>query len=416
MLGDLREHRIVYLCLHAFLFLLYLAATRHVRLHRPPLGAILGAAVAFRLILLPAAPSLSDDIHRYVWEGGLQLEGINPYAHPPDDPALAAYRDDIYEGINYKELPAIYPPVMQWAFAAAVLAGGRSLIAMKVLFIAADVALILLLAALLRARGLEAGRVALYAWNPLVVVEVAGSGHNDPFAVLFLVAAVLSVTAGWRRLSMTMLGLSALGKLYPAALLPFFARRVKPAHLLLPPLIAAACYLPYASAGAELFRSAREYAARWRFNDSAFGVIEKTLDLAGLAEPHGAARGVVLVLCAGWMIALIVAQWRGRIGLSRAVFLFTGMVLVTQPTLHPWYLIWMVVWLPLHPSAAWIALSGLAPLSYLGEGWAVWAEYLPFYALLMAGVSARKGDRAPVIELEQPPDDRKEPHDSAARG
>lgn len=416
LIGDLQEHRVAYLCIHAALFLLYLAAAGHSRRHAPAPGAIVGAAVIFRLILLPATPSLSDDIYRYVWEGGIQLEGINPYAQPPGDPGLAVYRDHIYEGINYKELPAIYPPVMQWAFAIAVLMG-RSLSVMKALFIAADVASIIVLSSLLRARGLPAARVLLYAWNPLVVVEVAGSGHNDPLAVLFLVASLLAITVGRQGLSMTMLALSALGKLYPAALLPFFARRVKPAHLLLPPLIAVACYLPYASAGQDLFYSARQYAERWRFNDSVFGVIEKVMELSGSTNPHGLARGVVLVLTVVWLAALLAAQWKGRIDLLRAVFLFTGMVLILQPTLHPWYLIWMIVWLPLHPSPAWIALSGLVPLSYLGEGGPIaWIEYLPFYALLLAGVLAGKRDPAPVIELTQSPRDPKESHDSATGG
>ncbi len=410
-IGDLKTQAGPFLFVYAALFAAYLASLGFARGREegglgPSLRLILVGAVVFRLIMLFTIPTLSDDINRYIWEGGIQLEGINPYRYSPSDPALEHLRDDIYEGINHKDLPTIYPPVMQWAFAAGALLG-RSPVAMKVPFVAADVVLMLILVGLLRARGLRPERVMVYAWNPLVVIETAGSGHNDTLALCFLAAATLEITRGRRVLSMTALGLSALCKLFPMALLPLFSSRVRARHLLLPPLLMAACYLPYLTAGANLFRSTREYAERWRFNDSVFSVLASAIDRSGVspvvkgwadtngvpslyAQPPMLARGLVLLIAAGVLLALILRQERDGGNPVRSIFLFTGVVLILQPTLHPWYLLWVLPWMVIHPSAAWIALSGLVALSYLDAWWVRWAEYVPFFALLAAAPLLRR--------------------------
>ena len=52
---------------------------------------------------MPHAPDVSGDINRYVWDGRVQAEGINPYRYAPDDPVLARLRDgEVYPGINRK--------------------------------------------------------------------------------------------------------------------------------------------------------------------------------------------------------------------------------------------------------------------------------------------------------------------------
>ena len=363
---------------------------------------VIAAAVLFRLILLPTTPSLSDDIYRYIWEGGLQIQGINPYRHAPSDPELIPYRDHIYERINHKELPAIYPPVMQWVFALGALPG-RSPVVMKCLFVAADLGLILALGALLRARGLPAARCLVYAWNPLAVVEVAGSGHNDPLPLLLLVVSTLAIIRGRPAGSAAALGLSALSKLYPISLLPLFARRLRPAHLLLAPALMTLAYLPYLAAGGNLYRSARQYAERWRSNDSIFSVIVWSAESSGISpvlkewcdalgidslysQPHLVARAAAALIALSALTWLAWRQWKSGDEPSRAIFLFTGVVLVLQPSMHPWYILWILPWLCLYPSPAWLLLTGLIPLAYLDAAWVRWVEYLPFYALLLAGL------------------------------
>lgn len=402
----------MYLAIHAVLFAAYILAVLTVlpaRAHAQatPLSAktILGAAVVFRLLLVPTTPSLSGDIYRYIWEGKLQVHGINPYLYSPSDSHLTSLRDHVYQGVNYKDLPAIYPPMMEWAFALAAFIH-PSFWVVKLLFVSADVALIVLLCRLLRVRQRLADHVLLYAWNPLVIVEVASSGHNDPLAVLLLLAATLGIIGDRRVLSMMALGLSAASKIFPLLLAPLFVRRRWWPAVMIPPVVVAVAYLPYSGAGWNLVRSLTQYAERWRFNDSLFSLFERGIAWSGISpvakgwadthgvdslftQPHMLARGVA------WLITLIVLarlarlRWRADLPIERALYLFTATMLLVQPTLHPWYLLWVLPWLALFPSPAWIALSGLIPLAYLGGTWVRWAEYVPFYALLLGTTSLR---------------------------
>ena len=109
--GDLRIHPIPYLAAHAALVAAMLAAWRLVGHDHRSLSLALAAALLFRLVATAGAPSLSDDVQRYVWDGRVQLHGVHPYAHAPADEALAGLRDDGWKRINHPEVRTIYPPL-----------------------------------------------------------------------------------------------------------------------------------------------------------------------------------------------------------------------------------------------------------------------------------------------------------------
>ena len=76
-------------------------------------------------------------------------------------------------------------------------------------------------------------------------------------------------------------------------------------------------------------------------------------------------------------------------------YVLYGTICMISPTLHPWYLIWLVPMLVFFQNRAWILLTGLIILSYqvLVDYYkaGVWQEspitllivYVPFYALLL---------------------------------
>ena len=152
---------------------------------------IWGFAILFRLVLLPCAPFLSDDIYRYLWDGHVQLEGINPYLYPPDAPELESVRTAWHARINNPSIPTIYPPFAQMVFAAGALAGG-SVVALKALWTLADLGACLLLAAVARRTGRSVpATLILFAWSPLMVVETAWSGHFEALGILLLAILLL---------------------------------------------------------------------------------------------------------------------------------------------------------------------------------------------------------------------------------
>jgi hypothetical protein len=144
---------------------------------RAALVVILLAAVVFRATLLDLPPTLSDDFHRYQWEGRIQLEGHNPYLTVPADPELEALRPAVYDRLPGKDVPTPYAPLTELFFWLAAYLDGQA--AFKLLSVAFDLGTLLLLVGLLHLRGLPAARALLYGWCPLVVLEFAGSGHND---------------------------------------------------------------------------------------------------------------------------------------------------------------------------------------------------------------------------------------------
>jgi hypothetical protein len=96
--------------------------------------------------------------------------------------------------------------------------------AMKVALGAAEVTGLALLIVLLRALGLPRARTAIYAWNPLVLVEVWGSAHLDALAVAAVVGAVLAGVKRRHTVAAVVLAVGTLVKLYPAFLLPLLVR------------------------------------------------------------------------------------------------------------------------------------------------------------------------------------------------
>ena len=74
------------------------------------LPIIVGFGILFRLTLLPAQPSTSDDYYRYVWEGKMIANGYNPYAHAPGDSALNNLHSTLLpEKVTFKKFTTIYP-------------------------------------------------------------------------------------------------------------------------------------------------------------------------------------------------------------------------------------------------------------------------------------------------------------------
>ena len=235
----------------------YLVLRRDVPPERPHL--ILGAALVFRLTLWWSPATLSDDIFRYVWDGRVQLAGINPYLYAPSAPEVAHLRDVLYHSINHAAIPTIYPPLAQLFFRAICVLSATPA-AFKLVLLLCDWGLCLLLAHSLVRRGQDPRRVVLYAWNPLPLIEVAGSGHIDALGVLLLFAALYALHS--QRWAAAVCGLAGafLVKLVPLALLPTFWRRPltdwfdfrQRSALLLFPTLGLLAFWPFAAAGEKL--------------------------------------------------------------------------------------------------------------------------------------------------------------------
>ena len=164
------------------------------------LREIILVAILFRVSLLLAAPNLSDDFWRFIWDGRLLAAGENPYLYLPlesaDDPTLAELdlEGEIYTSLNSKHYYTVYPPLSQVVFAASAFVGGSSPMAevfvLRLILLAAEIGVMVLLIRLLRHFQKDEKLVAWYAFNPLVIVEVIGNLHFEGLMLFFILLAI----------------------------------------------------------------------------------------------------------------------------------------------------------------------------------------------------------------------------------
>jgi hypothetical protein len=385
-LGDLRfkvpEYVWLYFVLSVTYFLACLMARRAANTNH--LRLILGFALLFRLVVLFSAPSLSDDVYRYLWEGYLQTQGVNPYRFAPQAAQLVPLRNDLWAKVNNKDAAAIYPPLIQ-IIQAGVFVLFPSAWAFKLLFLGVEGLLVWFLLRLLILRSMNQCHILFYAWNPLVVIETAGSGHHDVCVAALLLGSVLCCLTGQERKSALLLASSVLSKLYPLITLPFFIKRIRLKNLGWFFAAIVLAYLPYLSAGNQLFSALSYYREKWRFNGFLFLTLSELLADEKLTER-------MLLLSTGLIVAWCVVRTSD---LLEQLYWTTGAVLLCAPTLFPWYLVWMVPLLCFFPNPAWLLLTSLIGLSYyvLINWWTVgiWQQdmlflelqYYPFYAMLV---------------------------------
>jgi hypothetical protein len=343
----------------------------------PAFAAALAVAGVCRLVLLPAPPTLSTDAYRYVWDARVAHAGISPYAHPPAAPEVARWREGtIYPRLNHPTWRTIYPPAAQAFFRAVYAVAPDSVRALKIALGAAEVAGIVLLVALLRVLGLPRARLAIYAWNPLVLVEVWGSAHLEALAVPLAIAAVLAAVRHRHGVAGVMLALGTLVKLYPAALLPLLVRSGG-ARVLVPfAIVVALGYAPLVGLGRAALGSLPRYLSEEYFNP---GLVRSLVDVP-------MAPLLAMAVWIGWV------AWRGP-GLSpisRVVPTLGGLV-VLSPNVFPWYALWLAPFLAVTPSVWWLAFTGTVALAYaffLHQPWMLpmWARCLEIAPLALGGI------------------------------
>ena len=330
---------------------------------------VLGVALTARAVLAPAPPTLSTDVYRYVWDARVARAGISPYAFAPVDPALAALRDGvIFPRLNHPTWRTVYPPAAQRFFQGVDHVRPGSVFAMKFAIALAELAGLAVILGLLRAEGRPLWQAAIYAWNPLVLVEVWASGHLDGVLVPLVAGALWAALTRRHAVAGALLGLAASLKLYPATLLVLLPAAAWPAALAGFVAAVLAGYAPGFTEGSAVLGSLARYVAEEYFNP---GLVRSLVD----------APAVTLATGVAWT-AVVAITGRTSPLAARAVLLVGGLLLLS-PNLFPWYAVWLVPFLALAPSAPWIAFTGTVVAAYtffLHEPWSIsgWARAVVF--------------------------------------
>ena len=365
----------------------------------PSIGLIVAVGILCRIILWFSEPVLENDYWRYLWDGRVLAHGINPYLYAPLDPALDFLSTTYRSSIGWPKFGTIYPPFSEIIFAGIHFIAPDSVLALKAVLTAFDLATGFLLIRWLVSRGQDRAWSALYFLNPLVLKEIANSAHLDSIAVFFSMAALyLFIEKPKHRVvSWIMLALSASAKLYPLVLVPLLARLDAKwqRHLWIFAAVFIGLYLPFVGAGTRLFGGTQAYAKYWIFNASIFQVTTLSLNslLANIPIFQASYWTDVLrndypakLVLGGVFIVSLVRRTRLMNSieeLAGSAFWILGLLLLISPVVDAWYVLWVLPLACLFKSVPWLTFSFLVIASY---SWMYSKSAAPFFRVTEYGV------------------------------
>lgn len=360
--------------------------------------------IVMRAVLLFAFPNLSDDIYRFVWDGRLIANGLNPFDRLPSDyikeaiqvPGLTA---DLYANLNSPDYYTVYPPVAQAIFWLACTLAPNSVagsaLVMKVILLAAETGTLILLLRLLKHFELPLSRVLIYALNPLIVIEIAGNLHFEGLMVFFLMLAFYWLVRGRDLPAVAAMTLSIATKLLPLLFFPLLIRRLGWKRALvffsLTGLLVLLSFAPLLSTvfvnnfGASL----NLYFRQFEFNASLYYVAREIgADYSGqnLIRYIGPALAALTAL-----VVLLKALFERRASwqtLPVAALFAISIYLLFATTVHPWYLTLPLVWCLFTRWRYPIVWTALIFLTYAGYGPDGYHEPYGLVAVEYAGVLA----------------------------
>jgi alpha-1,6-mannosyltransferase len=345
------------------------------------IGLVLAAVWHVEFLRLPSGAD--DDIHRYVWDGRVQRLGYNPYIVVPSDPALGALHTPETSTLNNPDVPSPYPAGAQLFFRS-ITAIHESIFALKVAFVVCDLAIVLVLLDILHRSGQGAHWVLAYAWNPLLAIEVAGSGHIDIVGALLLLVSFAALERRWRAIAAVAFGLAVAVKFLPIVLLPLYWRRVRVRDGALAAVVFGLLYVPFLYHGRVPIGSLGTYVQSFRFNDPVFATLER------VAAPQ---LVVGLAVLAGFLTAIWLRKNFGAWSADAFAWPMAASLLCA-PVVYPWYLLWL---LPFVRSASTLPIIvwtvSIIPTYYvwhlrtLGRPWLVpgWIMLLEYGSVAAAG-------------------------------
>jgi len=373
--------------------------------------------VLFRIALMPSEPFLSDDIYRYLWDGKIFSAGINPYKYAPVDIHLHDFRDQIvYPFINFPEIATSYPPVSQFMFFINQLLGG-SILNWKILLFFSEIILFLILFRLVQHFKLDKFRLLIYFYNPLLIIETYSSGHLEIAGALFFWIGVYLFYKHHDGKSLIFFVMSIMTKFITLlSSLPFLIKRFfRKSALLI--LMCSLLLLPFLFSGILPLPGLFSYINRWEFNGGLYRLVTSFMNLldikqyqwmdlilSGHLETFYFSHAFYYKVCAVFILLAVFFNQMNKLRLTsdyrsinfiqRSFILTSGFMLLT-PTLHPWYLIWIIPFLVFTLNWSWLLFTFLIQASYFvlkdyaltsvwkESVWVLFFQYVPFYTLLI---------------------------------
>lgn len=324
---------------------------------------LLAVGILFRCIFLLAEPNLSQDFFRFIWDGELVSNFVNPYLNVPNNlinqsDLVIANAQELYDGMGSLSAKHFsnYPPLNQQIFAIASYFGGRtilgSVIVMRTIIIFADIGILYFGRKLLKNINQSPHLIFWYFLNPLVIIELTGNLHFEGVMLFFFVWALYLLSVHKWQWAAVVYACSISVKLVPLLFLPLFLKHFKFKKTVAFYFIIAGTSLllftPFYSA--DFINNYSKTIGLWfsnfEFNAGLYNAVKQTaiqFDVKPweLIKTYGKITPIITIV-----VVLLFTFLRKNEKLS---VLITSMLWVLtlyyfmSATVHPWYVIFLVV-------------------------------------------------------------------------
>ncbi len=204
---------------------------------------LIGISFLFRMLFLLAIPNLSQDFYRFIWDGRMLLNGLNPYLYLPENHAafnftLPQQTNALLNGMGNLNAShySNYPPLNQLCFFIAALFAKNSilgsLVVFRIILLAADVGIIYFGRKLLLSFNLQPKLIFLYILNPFVIIELFGNFHFEGVMIFFLLWSLFLLQQQKWKWAAVIFACSVSLKLLPLLFLPLFFKHFKTKKLI----------------------------------------------------------------------------------------------------------------------------------------------------------------------------------------
>ncbi|MEP1231643.1 MAG: hypothetical protein ABJG88_13295 [Litorimonas sp.] len=369
---------------------------------------LIGLSLGFRALFFGSVPIYEDDFNRYLWDGASIAQGVSPYKYSPteildqlanetlpegqipipaqDGKRLLKLSDEGYSlllKINNPDLTTIYPPSAQAAFAIAAIIKPLDLNSLRLVFLFIEALTMFLLIKALALYGRSSLWTLLYAFNPLLIYSAFNVAHMDVVLPPFIIAALILIKKRPYMAAIAVAGAAAV-KVWPLILAPIFYR-----GWLRRPLIYISCAILVAALSLMLFwpmltelrpsSGLSAYTQTWQRSSFLFPAFSRFLE-GFMTEPSQFLRYCVAGILTGLSLWFgfkhlleqntsspenNILQDRLHMAMPRALMILTLTLIFLSPTGYPWYVIWVIMFMPFIPYYGAALLCALVPLYYV---------------------------------------------------
>ncbi|MBC8766581.1 polyprenol phosphomannose-dependent alpha 1,6 mannosyltransferase MptB [Arenibacter sp. BSSL-BM3] len=365
----------------------------------------------FRLTLLFAEPNLSQDFYRFIWDGQLINNGINPYLHIPKDMIIGGGQimnnaGELISGMgglsasNYSN----YPPLNQFIFALSTLLSGKSIVGsvlmMRTIIILSDLGILYFGRKLLQKLNKSTHLIFWYFLNPMVILELTGNLHFEGVMLFFFIWSIYLLFNKKWLLGAIVYALSISIKLVPLLFLPLFLKYfgIKKSILFygVVGITSVLLVLPFYSPefADNYIQTVGLWFSNFEFNAGLYNVIKKVavnFDAKPweLIKDYGKITPIIVIA----LVALFTFVRDNK----KISSLMTSMLWVLtfyyflSATVHPWYIIFLVVlclFTEFRFPIIWSFSIILSYWAYSNEGfkenyWLLSIEYIAVYGFMI---------------------------------